>query len=426
VIRDIAIVGGVRTPFAKAGSVLRSVPAQELGRIAAREAIERTGIAPSLIDHVVIGNVGSPADATNIARVIAVKAGVPARVPAYTVNRNCASGIEAIAAAARLVGSGEAKVVLAGGVESMSQIPLLFGDEAKGIFFNLARAKTLGERAAVATRFRPRHLAPVVALEVGLTDPISGLNMGETAEVLAKEWKISREAQDEFGLRSHQRAVAARSRLAEEMVPVYMPPDFKAVVSEDVGPRPEQSLEALTKLRPYFDRRFGTVTAGNSCAITDGAAACLVMTTGRAAELGLPVLGRIRAYATAGLDPRRMGLGPAFATPLALDQAHVSFRDIQLIELNEAFAAQVIANEAAFSSARFAAEELGRSSPVGEIDRERLNVNGGAIALGHPVGATGTRLVISILHELRRRDLELGLVTLCVGGGQGVAMVLER
>jgi len=425
VIRDVVIAGGIRTPFCKAGGVLSRMPAQELGRIVARECLERSGVGAEAIDHVVIGNVGSPADATNIARVIAFKAGVPARVPALTVNRNCASGLEAIATAARLVATGESKLVLAGGAESMSQLPLLFGEEAKGLFAGMARAKTLGQRAAVASRFRPRHLAPVVALEVGLTDAISGLNMGETAEVLAKEWKISREAQDQFALMSHQRAVAARPRLTEEIVPIYVPPG-QTVVSEDIGPRPEQSVEALGKLRPYFDRRFGTVTAGNSCGITDGAAACLVTTSTRAAELGLPVLGRIRAYAAVGLDPRRMGLGPAYATPIALEQAHVTFRDIELIEINEAFAAQVIANEAAFASATFATKELGRSTPIGEIDRARLNVNGGAIALGHPVGATGARLVVTILHEMRRRGAGLGLVALCVGGGQGVAMVLER
>jgi acetyl-CoA acetyltransferase family protein len=425
VIRDVVIAAGVRTPFCKAGTVLSRLPAQELGRIAARECLEHAGIGADLIDHVVIGNVGSPADATNIARVIAFKAGVPARVPALTVNRNCASGIEAIATAARLVSTGEAKLVLAGGAESMSQLPLLFGEEAKGLIAGLARAKSFGQRAAIASRFRPRHLAPVVALEVGLTDALSGLNMGETAEVLAREWKVSREAQDQFALMSHQRAVAARAKIAEELVPVYVPPG-QTVVGEDVGPRPEQSIEALGKLRPYFDRRFGTVTAGNSCGITDGAACCIVTTPGRASELRLPVLGRLRAYAAVGLDPRRMGLGPAYATPVALEQAHVSFRDIELIEINEAFAAQVIANEAAFASTAFAAKELGRSTAIGEIDRDRLNVNGGAIAIGHPVGATGARLVITILNEMRRRGVGLGLVTLCVGGGQGVAMVLER
>jgi acetyl-CoA acyltransferase len=425
-MREVVIVDGARTPFCKAGTVLRGLPAAELGRIAVREVIERTAIDPGLIDHVVIGNVGSPADATNIARVVALEAGVPRRVPAYTVNRNCASGLEAIAEAARLIVSGTARVVVAGGAESMSQLPLLFGDEARTLFGGLARRKSFGERAALAVQFRPRHFAPVAAIEVGLTDPLCGLNMGETAEVLAKEWKVSREAQDEFALRSHRLAIAARERLRAEIAPIYVAPQFEEVVTEDVGPRAEQSIEALGRLSPFFDRRYGTVTAGNSCGITDGAAACLVMAADRARELGYTPLGQIRAYATAGVEPERMGLGPAYATPLALEQAHLRFADIELIEMNEAFAAQVIANEAAFASKRFAEEKLGRSTPIGEIRREILNVNGGAIALGHPVGATGARLVLTLLYEMRRRELKFGLVTLCVGGGQGAAMVLER
>jgi acetyl-CoA acyltransferase len=408
------------------GTSLSRVAAVELGRIAVREVIERAGIDVDLIDHVVMGNVGSPADATNIARVVALEAGLSRQIPAFTVNRNCASGLEAIAEAARLIASGAAKVVVAGGTESMSQIPLQFGDEAKDLFVGLARSKTIRERAAVAARFRPRHFSPVAALEVGLTDPLSGLNMGETAEVLAREWKISREAQDEFALRSHRLATAARERLKTEIVPIYVGPEYQDVVSEDVGPRPEQSVEALARLKPIFDRRFGTVTAGNSCGVTDGAAACLVMSGERARELGLVPLGQIRAYVTAGIEPERMGLGPAVAAPRALDQAHLRLADVGLIEMNEAFAAQVIANEAAFASQRFAAERLGRSTPIGEIRREILNVNGGAIALGHPVGATGARLTVTILHEMRRREVKFGLVTLCVGGGQGAAMVLER
>lgn len=425
-MRDIVILDGVRTPFCKVGTALAHLSAVELGRIAVREVIERTGIDVDLVDHVVIGNVGSPADATNIARVVALEAGIPLRVPAFTVNRNCASGLEAIAEAARLITSGMAKVVVAGGTESMSQLPLQFGEEAKEIFVALARRKTVAERVVQAARFRPRHLAPVAALEVGLTDPLCGLNMGETAEVLAKEWKISREAQDEFALRSHRLAVAARERLQPEIVPIYVPPEFNEVVTEDIGPRAEQSIEALTRLTPIFDRRHGTVTAGNSCGITDGAAACVMMSGERARDLGVTPLGQVRAYATAGVEPERMGLGPAFATPLALDQAHLRFGDIELIEMNEAFAAQVIANEAAFASKRFAEDKLGRPAATGEIDRAILNVNGGAIALGHPVGATGARLVVTLLHEMRRRGIKFGLATLCVGGGQGAAMVLER
>jgi acetyl-CoA acyltransferase len=251
--------------------------------------------------------------------------------------------------------------------------------------------------------------------------------MGQTAEVLAREFNISRQAQDEFALLSHQRAVAgaAEGRLAEEIAPLYVPPAYDETLIEDIGPRPEQSMEALSKLRPIFDRRHGTVTAGNSCMVTDGAAALLVMEEERARAEGYEPLGRIRAIAFAGLDPIRMGLGPAFATPLALDMAGAELSDMDLIEINEAFAAQVLANEVAFASEHFAREELGRSTAIGGIDRSRLNVNGGAIALGHPVGVSGTRIALTALKELKRRGGELALATLCVGGGQGAALILE-
>ena len=250
--------------------------------------------------------------------------------------------------------------------------------------------------------------------------------MGETAEVLAKEFGISREAQDDFALTSHRRAIAAMEsgRMAQEIVPVFAPP-YRQAVLEDVGPRKGQTLEALAKLKPYFDRRYGTVTVGNSCPITDGAAAILVASAEKARALGLRPAGRIKGYAFIGLDPARMGLGPTHATPVTLKRAGVSFRDIGLIEMNEAFAAQVIANEIAMASAKYCREKLGLDKPIGEIDRSILNVNGGAIALGHPVGVSGTRLTITLLREMRKRDVHLGLATLCVGGGQGAALVLE-
>jgi acetyl-CoA acyltransferase len=251
--------------------------------------------------------------------------------------------------------------------------------------------------------------------------------MGQTAELLAKEYEISREEQDAFALESHVRASAAQAagRLAEELVPVYVAPAYDRVVDQDVGPRPNQSLEALAKLPPVFDRRFGTVTAGNACMVTDGAAAVLLMEASRARALGYRPLGRIASFAYAGCDPARMGLGPAYATPLALDRAGLGLEAMDLIEFNEAFAAQVLANRAAFVSAEFAREALGRDRPIGELDPDRTNVNGGAIALGHPVGSTGTRLVLTLLKELGRRGGGLGLATLCVGGGQGGAVVVE-
>ena len=422
---DIAILDGVRTPFVKAFGPLAGVPAQDLGRLAASAALSRCGLRPDEVDQVVFGNVATPPDCANIARVIALRAGVPQDRIAHTVQRNCASGMEAISTAAGLIQLGEAKVVLAGGTESMSQIPLLYNRPATEQYMRLGRAKSFWQRASAVLGFRPRHFKPVIAVKLGLTDPVSGLIMGETAEVLVEEFGISRQAQDEFALLSHQRAVAAQEcgTLAEEIVPV--PADLAGgEIEEDVGPRKGQSLEALAKLKPFF-RENGTVTVGNSCQITDGAAAVVVMPGEAARAAGRRPLGYLRGFAYAGCDPRRMGLGPAFATSKLLEKTGLSLRDIDLIELNEAFAAQVIANEKAFVSDRFAKEQLGRGQALGELERGKMNVNGGAIALGHPVGATGTRLVLTLLKELRRRGLRYGLASLCVGGGQGGAMLLE-
>jgi acetyl-CoA acetyltransferase family protein len=423
----IAVVAGARTPFTKAGDVQRSVPAYELGRVALREAIERAGILPGQIDEVIFGNIASPAEAANIARVVGLRAGVPLRVPAFTVNRNCGSALQAVTDGALRLQTGLASIVAVGGTESMSGIPLLFPDSIKDKLMRLARARSLPQRVAAGAAFRPADFKPVIGLEIGLTDNHCGLNMGETAEVLAREFKISREAQDDFALESHRRASAAQEagRLAAEITPVPLPPRYDRFAAEDVGIRHQQSLEALARLKPYFDRRYGTVTAGNSSQVTDGAGALILATESAVLEHGLPVLGWIRSTAYAGLDPSRMGLGPVYATPLALERAGVELRDIELIEMNEAFAAQVIANTIAFASASFAKKELGRLRPVGEIDRDALNVNGGAVALGHPVGATGARLVLTILLEMQRRGAGLGLVTLCIGGGQGAAMVVE-
>jgi acetyl-CoA acyltransferase len=425
--REVVLVDGVRTPFVKAGTELRDVPAVELGRTVLRELIERVELDVRTVDEVIVGNTGMPADAANLARVVALEAGVPQRVPAFTVQRNCASGMEAITSAALRIQLGEADVVLAGGVESMTNMPLLFPDEFSGVLQGLNRARTVPGKLKAASQLRPRQLKPVVALMEGLTDPVCGLNMGETAEVLAKEFGISREEQDRYALESHRRAVAAgeSGRLAEEIVPVYVAPEYRKVVERDVGPRKEQSLEALAKLPPVFDRRFGTVTAGNSCMVTDGAAAVLLMSGERARALGLSPLGRLVSFAYAGCEPARMGLGPAYAVPRALERAGLALGEIDLIEFNEAFAAQVLANRIAFASADFARDALGQRQPVGELDPARTNVNGGAIALGHPVGSTGTRLVLTLLKELRRRGRRLGLATLCVGGGQGGAVVVE-
>ncbi len=424
----IAVVAGARTPFTKAGSVQKRVPACELGRVALREAMERAGVAPEDLDEVIFGNIAQPADATNIARVVALRAGCPLSTSAYTVNRNCGSALQAIADAMLRIETGRAHLIAAGGTESMSLIPLLFPESMKGKLERVMRARSLPARLGAFAGFRAADFKPILGLVVGLTDNFCGLNMGETAEVLAREFHLSREEQDAFALRSHELASAAQKegRLAPEITPVPLPPDYRKFAAEDVGLRHEQSMAALAKLAPAFDRRYGTVTAGNASQITDGAAALVLASERAVRERGLPVLGWIRSTEFAALSPARMGLGPAFATARALDRAGVDMRRIGLVEMNEAFAAVVLANLKAFASDAFARDELGRSRAIGAIDPDRLNVNGGAIALGHPVGATGARLVLTALLEMRRRDVELGLVTLCIGGGQGGAVLLER
>ena len=419
------ILGGVRTPFVKAGGAFRKVPAYELGRVAVAETIARAELDPGRLDEVILGNCAMPAEAANSSRVVALRAGVPDRVPAFTVHRNCASGMEALASALYRVASGDAKLVMAGGMENMSQIPLQFRPEYAEWLEGLMRAKSAGQKLGVFTRFRPSMLSPRIALAEGLTDLVCGLNMGQTAEVLAREFRIGREQQDAFALRSHQRAIAARETLREEIAPVFAAPKYEAV-RDDIGPREGETLEALAKLKPYFDRRNGTVTVGNACQVTDGAVALLVGDEASAKAWPVPPLGRVRAFAFAGLDPRRMGLGPVYASAKALEKAGLSLDDMELVEINEAFAAQVLACLAAMKSPEFAKRELGSDRALGEVPDDKLNVNGGAIALGHPVGSSGARLVLTLLHEMRRRGAKLGLASLCVGGGQGAAFVLER
>jgi acetyl-CoA acetyltransferase family protein len=421
----LVIVDGIRTPFCKAGSELTSMAADELGRIAVNALLTRTGLDPALVDEVIFGCVAQPADATNVARVIALRAGIPEAVPALTVQRNCASGCEAVTLAQEKLRAGRGSVFIVGGTESMSNIPLLFKPSTAEKFGRLNRAKRFSQRLQSLAAFRPSDFQPRVGLLLGLTDPVCGLNMGDTAELLAREYGVTRAAQDEFALKSHQRAIAARDKLAEEICPAFQVRTAAAVTSDN-GPRENQSLEALAKLKPVFDRRTGTVTAGNASQITDGAVALLVMSEQRAAELGFTPLGTLAGYAYAGCDPSRMGLGPAFAIAQAEARTGFTLADADLIELNEAFAAQTLAVLKSAQSGQFARKFLGRDRPLGEIPMEKLNVNGGGIALGHPVGATGARLVLASLKELQRRKAKRALITLCVGGGQGAALWVER
>ncbi len=426
--RDVVVVAGARTPWIKANTLFAGVGAVELGRVAVREAIERAELDPDALDEVIVGNIAGPADAANVARVIALEAKIPVKVPAFTVSRNCASGLESIVEAAYRIRSGDADLIVAAAVESMSKIPFLFTDEAQQIWTAVARARSLPARVGAFARFRPRHFKPVVGLELGLTDPVSGLNMGQTAEVLAREFAVSREEQDAFALRSHKLAETAwnEGRVQGEVCAVPIPPRYQATAERDNGIRENQTPEALAKLKPLFDRKFGTVTAGNSSQITDGAAALILASAERAQSLGLPVLGKIRSWAFAGCDPERMGLGPVLAAPIALHRAGgLTMARMERVEINEAFAAQVLACLKAFDSRAFCEANLG-SAAVGAPPLERINVNGGAIAMGHPVGASGGRLVLTLLREMARSNTSLGLATLCIGGGQGGAVVVER
>lgn len=444
--RDVVLVEGVRTPFAKADTKLRDIHPAELGRVAVHELIERSNLDVEKVDEVIIGNTGSPSDAVNISRVIALRAGVPLRTPAMTVHRNCASALESITTGFERIKSGTCDAVIAGGTENMSQMPLIMSRPFVQAFQRLGSARSLPaqlsalggllradfkqvfELVSAPSPFAQTPHKPRISIMEGLTDPFVGINMGQTAELLAKEWDLTREEQDRFALRSHQRAVAAMKsgRMAEEITPVFLAPAYKEYVAQDVGPREEQSMEQLAKLKPFFDKKYGTITVANACPITDGAAAVLLMSRARAKELGHKPIASIKSYAFAGLEPERMGLGPAYATPIALKRAGLTLKDMGLIELNEAFAAQVLACTRAMDSDKFAKDKLGLDKKVGEVDPEKLNVNGGAIALGHPVGATGTRLVLTLMKEMQKRDVQFGLATLCIGGGQGGAVIIER
>ena len=403
----MVIVDGVRTPFCKMGTELSTFSADDLGRIAVNALLTRTGLDPALIDEVIFGCVAQPMDAANIARVIALRAGIPESVPAATVHRNCASGFEAFTTAYERMAAGRGSVYVVGGTESMTHVPLLFQEATARKFTDLARSKSTAQKVAALTAFRVSDFEPRAGLKLGLTDPVCGLNMGETAELLAREDGITRERQDAFALQSHQRALAAEARLAEEMCAVYV--NGKPLL-RDNGPRKDQSMEVLGGLRPVFEK-YGTVTAGNSSQITDGAVALLLMTESRAKGLGYQPLGALTTYAYAGCDPARMGLGPVAAIERLTKFTSLTLADADLVEINEAFAAQVLA-------------VLSRLKP--EIPPDKLNVNGGAIALGHPVGATGARLILTSLKELARRNAKRALLSLCVGGGQGGAIWLER
>ncbi|AXX89542.1 acetyl-CoA acyltransferase [Arcobacter suis] len=419
----IAIIDGLRSPIAKANGKLNDISADTLGAIITKELVLRNDLDYKQFDEVIMGNVAQPANAANIARVMAIRAGFPQSTPAYTVHRNCASGMQSISSAIEKINSNQGDLYLVGGMESMSNIPLLYSDNFRNLITKFTYSKSISERFKLLTTFRLNFLKPTIGLISGLTDPISGKIMGITAENLANEFKISRAAQDEYALNSHKKAQKAIETgvFKDEIHPIMTK---NASMIDDDGVRFNQTIESLSKLNPIFIKDGGTVTAGNSSQVSDGACSLIVCTESKAKELNLEPIGFISDYSYAGLDAHRMGLGPVYATKKLFDKTGITLKDIDLIEINEAFAAQVIANLKAFASEEFCQKTF-NSPALGEIDESILNVNGGAIALGHPVGMSGARIVLTALKELKRRDKNRALATLCIGGGQGAAFLLE-
>ena len=423
--RPVALVAGVRTPFARSGTVFRDLTAVQLARRAAQELLIRTGIDGGDIDEVVFGQVVQSVLTPNLAREVSLLPQLPRDIPAFSINRACASAGQALSYGYDQITLGHADVVLAGGAESLSDIPILHSKRMSRLLVDASKAKSLGQRLAVFAKVRPRDLIPV---SPAIAEPSTGESMGQSAEKMAKENGISREAQDRLALLSHQRAAAAQTdgRLGLEIAPMSAGARSDEIVVTDNLIRPDTSLEALAALKPVFDRKYGSVTAGNSSPLTDGASAVLLMAEDNARALGYEPLAYIRSYAVAAVDPGwQLLMGPVFAVPLALDRAGITWKELGLVEIHEAFAAQVLSNAQAWASKEWA-DRMGRSAPVGEVDWTRTNVMGGSIAIGHPFGATGARIATSLANEMKRRDVQFGLISICAQGGMGFAMVLER
>ncbi len=424
--RRAAVVAGLRTPFVKAGTDFRELSAADLGALVVNELVARTGIPPKEVDSVVFGQVIPSATVTLIGREMVLRTQLPRGVQGHTVSRACATSIQTTTDAADQIHLGHSDCAISGGAESLSDAPIFASRNLAQALVDFSRARSLGERVKIVSRLRPRDLAPVPP---ALKEPTTGLTMGESAEMMAQKNGISRAAQDELAWKSHARASAAweSGKFDGEVMHVPVPPRYDKVSARDNVVRKDTSVEALAQLRPVFDRRYGTVTAGNASPLTDGAAALLMMSEDKARALGIRPLGYVKAYAYAALDPKDQLLqGPAYAAPVALDRARLRLADMDLVDMHEAFAAQVLSNLQAFASRAFAEKELGRKEPLGEIDPAKLNVNGGSIALGHPFAATGARMILQTLRELERRKGQHALLTVCAAGALGAALVLER
>ena len=423
--RRVAVVAGVRTPFTRAGTAFKTLSAIELGKLCVSELLQRSNLSGKEVEALIFGTVVPNVLAPNIAREISLMPMLPKGVQAYSVSRACASASQAITDAADQIALGHNDVIIAGGAESLSNVPILHSRGFADALVAASRAKSLGGRIAALSRIRPKDLIPITP---AIAEPTTGESMGESAEKMAKINDISREDQDHFALRSHRLAAAgtADGRLTAEISPVLVPPRYDTAVAVDNGIREDTSYEKLAALKPVFDRRYGSVTAGNSSPLTDGGACVLLMSEDKAKSLGYVPLGYIKSYAYAALDPgEQLLMGPVLAAPVALARAGLTLADMDLVEMHEAFAAQVLSNLQGFESVEWA-RRAGFDQPVGEVDRARLNVMGGSIALGHPFGATGARITTTLLNEMGRRDAQYGLMTVCAAGGLGFAMVLER
>lgn len=426
-MKAVYLVDGKRTPQVKSGAELKEIAAPYLGHYLIRHLVDKYGIPHDQIDEVIVGNTGTPAKYPNVGRVIALEAGLHKKTSGYSVHRNCASGMEALSQAYDKISSGRSEMIFAGGVENMSQMPLMFNKHMTNFFIELMKAKSPAQKLKIMSSFRPNYLAPVIAIEQGLTDPFCGRNMGQTAETLARELGISRHEQDEFANMSHHRAAAATKdgKFREEILPITAGEKLDKMIADDIGFRPNSTVEGLGKLKPYFERETGTVTVGNACPITDGGSMWLLASEEAVKKHNLEPMARMVDYHFHGLEPERMGLGPVVATNGVLKRTGLKLSDINLFELNEAFAAQVLACLKVMKD-KSLSSKWGIDHEMGEIPLDRLNVNGGGIALGHPVGSTGSRLVVTLAHELKRRKEKYGLATLCIGGGQGGAVVIEN
>ncbi len=424
--RRTAVVDGVRTPFVKAGTDFRDLGAVDLGALVVNELVARNHLAPREVDSVVFGQVIPSTIVTFIGREMVLRSQLPRSVPGHTVARACATSIQTTADAADQIALGHSDCAIVGGAESLSDAPIFATRKLAQSLVELSKARTMAERFRVLSRLRLKDLTPVPP---ALKEPTTGLTMGESAEKMAQVNAIPRAAQDAFAMASHHRAAAAweSGKFDGEVMHVAVPPRYDRVAAKDNVIRKDTSLQALAQLRPVFDRKYGTITAGNASPLTDGAAALLLMSEEKAKALGLTPLGYVRSHAFAALDPRDQLLqGPAYAAPKALDRARLGLADMDLVDMHEAFAAQVLSNLKAFGSKQFAEKELGRATPLGEVDPEKLNVNGGSIAIGHPFAATGARMIVQTLRELGRRGKQYALLTVCAAGALGAAMVLER